>query len=165
MVLALNGAPVADAKWDGLGEHIITATVPAGTLRPGENSLTITAPGDTGAPADSLLLDWVELTYPRELTLDGGGLGFAGQAAEYALAVSEKLAALWDITDPTRPVTLTDYAVKGDTVQFASDGAARRFIAVTEAGLLKPVAIKPASVPTLRPARRLLWTTGLAAPI
>jgi hypothetical protein len=147
LVLALNGAPVADAKWDGLGEHIITATVPAGTLRPGENSLTIKAPGDTGAPADSLLLDWVELTYPREMVLEGGSLEFAGRAGEFALRVSEKLAALWDITDPTRPVTLSDYVVKGDVLQFASDGASRRFIAVTEAGLRKPVAVRPASGP------------------
>lgn len=147
LVLALNGAPIADTQWDGLGEHVITATVPAGILRPGENSLTITAPGDTGAPADSVLLDWVELTYPRELVLDGGSLAFAGQAGEFAFRAAEKPAALWDITDPTRPEAVDDYVSTGDTVRFASDGTPRRFIAVTEAGLLKPVAVGPASGP------------------
>lgn len=147
VVLELNGTLVADAWWDGLGEHIISATVPSGILRPGENTLKIKAPGDTGAPADSLLLDWVELTYPRGLVMEGGSIEFAGHAREYALRVPEKLAALWDITDPAWPLALSDYAVNGGAVQFASGGAPRRFIAATEAGLRKPAAIKPASSP------------------
>ena len=145
LILTLNGTQVADAKWDGLGEHIITATVPAGTLRAGENSLAIRAPHDTGAPADSVLLDWVELTYPAALTLDDGDLAFGGEAAAYALRVPGKLAALWDITDPARPIALSGAAVKNGGVQFASEAAPRRFIAATQAGLRKPAAITPVS--------------------
>ena len=102
LILSLNDAQVADERWDGIGAHVITATVPSGTVRSGENTLTIKAPGDTGAPADSVVLDWVELTYPRELALDQGELAFGGQAAAYNLTTSGELAALWDITDPDR---------------------------------------------------------------
>ena len=113
LILSINGAQIADEKWDGVGPRVITATVPSGIVRPGENTVTLKAPGDTGAPADSAVLDWVELTYPRELALDEGELTFAGQAAAYDLATSGELAALWDITDPAAPVALSDYERQG----------------------------------------------------
>ena len=150
LILSLNDAQVADVRWDGLGTHVITATVPSGTVRSGENTLTIKAPDDTGAPAESVLLDWVELTYPRELALDQGELAFGGQAAAYNLTTSGELAALWDITDPSAPVALSNYDRQGDQVRFASDGTPRRFIAATAAGLRKPAAVIPAAEADVR---------------
>ena len=149
-ILALNDVPIADAKWDGIGPHIITATVPSGVVHPGENTLTIVAPGDTGAPADSVVLDWVELTYPRELVVDEGELVFAGQAGEYQLAASGELAALWDISDPDAPVALSDTVRQGGQVRFVSDGTPRRFVAATAAGLRKPAAMTPVTGGDLR---------------
>ena len=143
LILSVNGAQIADEKWDGAGPHVITATVPSGIVRPGENTVTLKAPGDTGAPADSSMLDWIELTYPRELVLDEGELAFAGQAEAYDLAVSGELAVLWDITDPAAPVALSDYERQGGRVRFASDGTPRRFLAATAAGLRQPAAITP----------------------
>ncbi len=148
LVLSLNGAQIADEKWDGAGPHVITATVPSGAVQPGENTLTIKAPGDTGAPADSVMLDWVELTYQRELVVDDGELAFGGQAGEYSLAASGELAALWDITDPDAPVALSDYAWQDGHVRFASDGTRQRFIAAAE--LRKPAAIIPVTGGDLR---------------
>jgi len=143
LTISVNGAQIADEKWDGAGPHVITATVPSGIVRPGENTVTLKAPGDVGAPADSSMLDWIELTYPRELVLDEGELAFAGQAEEYDLATSGELAALWDITDPVAPVAVSDYERQGGRVRFASDGAPRRFVAATTAGLRQPAAIVP----------------------
>ena len=143
LILSVNGARIADEKWDGAGPHVITATVPSGIVRPGENTVTLKAPGDTGAPADSAVLDWVELTYPRELALDEGELTFGGQAEAYDLAAPAEFAALWDITDPAAPVALSDYERQGGRVRFASDGAPRRFLAATTAGLRQPAAIVP----------------------
>ena len=143
LILSLNSTQIADEKWDGIGPHVITATVPSGVVHPGENTVTIKAPGDTGAPADSVMLDWVELTYPRELVVDDGELVFAGRAGEYDLVTASELAALWDISDPDAPVALNDYVRQGDQVRFASDGTPRRFIAATAAGLRKPAAVVP----------------------
>jgi hypothetical protein len=150
LILSLNGARIADEKWDGAGPYVITATVPNNIVRPGENTVTFEAPGDTGAPADSSWLDWIELTYPRELVMDAGELAFAGQAEAYDLAVSGELAALWDITDPAAPVALSDYERQGGRVRFASDGTPRRFHAATTAGLRQPAAITPAPGGDLR---------------
>lgn len=144
LVLSVNGARVAEDSWGGMGPHVITATIPAGTLRPGENRVLLAAPGDTGAPADSVLLDWVTLSYPRELALTGGELTFDGAAAGYSFRADQALAALWDITDATRPVALTDYTAADGVVHLAGDGTARRFIAVTQAGLRTPAAITAA---------------------
>ena len=143
LILSVNGAQIADEKWDGAGPHVITATVSSGVVRPGENMVTLKAPGDTGAPADSVLLDWIDLTYQRELVLNEGGLTFDGQAAAYDLAAPGELAALWDITDPAAPVAVSDYQRSGGRVRFASDGAPRRFVAATTAGLRQPAAITP----------------------
>ena len=140
LVLSLNGAQIAEDAWGGMGTHVITATTPAG-LRPGENRVLLAAPGDTGAPADSVLLDWVELSYPRELALTGSELTFSGAAAGYSFRTNQALAALWDITDAARPIALTDYTAADGVVRLAGDGTARRFIAVTQAGLRTPAAI------------------------
>ena len=141
LVLSLNGAPIAEDAWGGMGSHVITATAPAGALRPGENRVLLAAPGDTGAPADSVLLDWVELSYPQELALTGGELTFGGAAAGYSFRTNQALAALWDITDAAQPIALTDYTAADGVVSLAGDGTARRFIAVTQAGLRTPAAI------------------------
>ncbi len=140
LVLSLNGARIAEDAWGGMGAHVITATAPAG-LRPGENQVLLAAPGDTGAPADSVLLDWVELSYPRELALTGGELTFGGAAAGYSFRTNQALAVLWDITDAAQPIALTGYTAADGVVHLAGDGTPRRFIAVTGAGLRAPAAI------------------------
>ena len=143
LVVTLNDEPVADETWDGMGVHVIGATVPAGVLKAGENQLTLRAPGDTGAQADAALLDWAEITYTRDLTLEGGDLTFDGAATGYAVRVDDRPAALWDITNPAQPVALVDYQAEGGTLSFAADGTPRRFIVATAAGLRKPAALTP----------------------
>lgn len=128
LTLTLNGTPVADARWDGMGEHVITATVPASVLREGANRLRLVAAGDTGAVADAILLDWAEITYPRQLVLDENKLIFEGQGLGFAVRVDDPPSVLWDITDPTRPIALTGYQVTNGELRFASDDRPRRFV-------------------------------------
>jgi hypothetical protein len=151
-VLSLNGTQVADVTWDGLGEHLITATVPAGVVRPGDNQLAIRPPGDTGAPADSVFLDWIEITYTRNLIVDGSELDFAGEASGYIVRASEPPAAIWDITDPDQPVVLNDYQVQKDELRFGApaDGAQRRFWLAAQAGLRRPSLIAAVTPDRLR---------------
>jgi len=149
LLLWLNGTRVADEAWDGLGEHLITATVPAGVLLSGENKLRLRAPGDTGAPADAVLLDWVEITYPQELAIEAGMLAFNGQAAGFTVRTPDDPAVVWDITTPDQPVALTGYAVDRGRVRFASDGTPRRFILATPAGIRRPESLAVATGPDL----------------
>jgi hypothetical protein len=67
LLVFVNGEFVSDAPWDGDVPHRITASVPAGVLKPEGNVLRIEAPGDTGAPADSVQLQRVDIAYPSLL--------------------------------------------------------------------------------------------------
>ncbi|MCX6031148.1 MAG: C25 family cysteine peptidase [Chloroflexi bacterium] len=147
LTVAVNGVPAADDRWDGIGSHDISAALPAGALRAGDNQLALRAPGDTGAEADAVLLDWVEVTYRRKLVAESGGLTFEGQAAGFVVDGADPAAALWDITDPMRPVALTGYRVEQGRLRFGSDGTARRFILAAPAGLRKPAILAPAASP------------------
>jgi Peptidase family C25 len=153
LLLYLNGAPIADRAWDGLGAHVITATVPSGILQEGGNRLTLKAPGDTGAQVDALLVDWAEISYPQELVLDGAALTFTGRAPGFTVRIPEGAASgsltLWDITDPARPTALTGYEVTGDRLAFASDDTLRRFLLVAPTGFQEPREILAATNPDL----------------
>lgn len=153
LVVYVNSERVADSAWDGLGAHAITATLPAGVLRAGENRLTIQAPGDTGARADSVWLDWVEISYGRLLVFDGGLLPFSGQAHGYAVQIprgfEEQMLSVWDITDAASPVELSGCRIEGDRLLFASDNTPRRFVIFTGAGMSTPGAMAPAEHPDL----------------
>ncbi|OQA44045.1 MAG: Gingipain R1 precursor [Chloroflexi bacterium ADurb.Bin325] len=144
LTVTVNDAPVADVTWDGLGPHIITATIPAGILRAGENIVRLAAPGDTGAAADAVILDRAELAYARTLILEGETLTFAGDAAAYAVELAERPVLFWDITDPARPVALPLTGAQDGRLTVRGGDGLRRFIAATERGLRKPTAILPA---------------------
>lgn len=158
LILRLNDVQLTDFTWDGVEPMIISGTAPSGVLATGENRLALVAPGDTGAPVESMALDWVEVTYPRALVVDGPGLAFEGAAAGYALRGAAELAALWDVTDPTRPTALAGARCVGpttagkrgcETLIFRADGE-HRLLAVPEAGVRSPAAIEPANGPDLR---------------
>jgi hypothetical protein len=153
LLLTLNGTPIADRSWEGLGAHIVTATVPSGILQEGRNRLTLKAPGDTGAQADALLIDWVDISYPQELILDGAALAFTGRAPGFTVRIPAKTASrsliLWDVTDPAQPTAVTGYEVAGNRLSFASDNTVRRFLLTTPAGLKEPREIVAAASPDL----------------
>jgi hypothetical protein len=147
LVLTLNGTPIADAAWDGAGAHEITATISAGIVRSGDNQLALRLPGDTGAPADAVLLDWIELTYERTLSLGEGQLAFAGPAVAYEIETAGPVAAIWDVTDPLRPTILTDWTATGGRLRFAASampGGMRRWVVAAAGGFRKPAAVTPA---------------------
>ena len=48
LLVKLNGQQMSDSTWDGTGPYVVTATVPPGMLSAGENTLSLSLPGDTG---------------------------------------------------------------------------------------------------------------------
>lgn len=149
LVLKLNGAQIANATWDGLGPHTIAIALPAGALRADENRLVLAAPGDTGAQADSIQLEWIEISYARTLATDGATLVFNGDANGYVVRTAERPAAVWDITDPAAPIALAAYDWQAGLLRFESDGE-RQFVVAADAGLRQPAAIMAASESNLR---------------
>lgn len=63
--LTWNGEPIGQAEWDGEAAHVFEKDLPAAKLLPGENALGVRALGARTKGIDMVLLDWVELTYPR----------------------------------------------------------------------------------------------------
>ncbi len=155
IILSLNDTAFGEATWDGRGAHLVEAPLPPGLLQPGENRLKLDAPGDTGAPVDSVLLDWAEVTYSRALIAGDAPLEFDGQASGFRIeAPAGRLQpddlAVWDVTDPEQPRPLTGYAVADGELRFGSDGATRRYIVALKDSLLQPEAmtgVSPGSLP------------------
>jgi len=159
VLLTLNGQPVADVTWDGQTRHLVEAPVLAGTWRDGENTLVVRVPGDTGAPAEIALLDWVEVSYPRRLVAVGDRLAFTAPAGAYQLAgpwAGPVLA--YDVTAPTAPVRLTGLAT-GPALAFAdATPGMHEYVVVGPAGFLRPTRIAPAELANLRdPATQADW--------
>jgi hypothetical protein len=106
----LNGRLVSDATWDGKAEYRHAGQVPQMDLRPGPNALVIQSVGDTGAPVDSVFLDWFEVDYARRYVAEQDWLTFTAPAAgEFNFQVdgfSQPEVELYDITDPYRPVRI-----------------------------------------------------------
>jgi hypothetical protein len=142
LVLTLNGQEVGEARWAAPGEHKIDVPVPAGVLHSGENGLRLSLPADTGAPFETLWLDWAEVGYSRSISLEKGQLSFLTQGSTLVLRAPDGLAAAWDITDPAQPVAL-DAAAQGASPQSGqasiSGGAGRRLLVAAPGGLLRPV--------------------------
>jgi len=65
--VSLNGQVLETVDFDGRQVRALVTAVPAGLLQPGANSVEVLLPGGTGAAADIVLVDTVELRYPRAL--------------------------------------------------------------------------------------------------
>jgi len=76
VLMSLNGVQVADDLFDGLVDHPITASVSAGLLREGINTIELQAPGDTGVQWDLSFVNQFVVTYPQAFAAASGGLEF-----------------------------------------------------------------------------------------
>jgi uncharacterized repeat protein (TIGR01451 family) len=80
LVLSLNGRDLAWERFDGTAAHSVNLQLPAADhLRPGDNELTLTVTGETGADWDMIALDAFAVTYPRALIARDGRLTFEAQ--------------------------------------------------------------------------------------
>lgn len=80
-ILLINENEILDISWDGRGSKVFDISIPAGILVDGENLLTLKVPGDTGAPAELIHLDSIEITYTRRLLAQNGRLSIWGSGA------------------------------------------------------------------------------------
>lgn len=154
VVLRVNGQVVGEEYWNGLEVRVITATVPPGLLRPGDNEFSLAVPGDTGATAELDFLDAFEVTYPRTLALGSAGLEWAPLSPEdrtyHVTGPEMKPGAsevVLDIGDPARPVRIAGWIA--ELLVFTDPG--RRFAAVqADAARADGVRVVPARWPTLQ---------------
>lgn len=83
--VSLNGVPVADQTFNGLVEQTINVALPAGVLKPGDNVLQLTLPGDTGVKYDMVNLDKFSVSYRRLFQAQDGQLIFNGAGKAFTV--------------------------------------------------------------------------------
>ncbi len=66
--IRVNGHLIHELDFDGIGEQQLALNLKKGTLLAGENTLTITLPGDTANGVDIVLVDQIELQYTSLLS-------------------------------------------------------------------------------------------------
>ncbi len=78
----LNGEALASAEWNGRQPYLLVVpSVPASRLTPGANSLELAIPRRAGGEdgnwlIDVVMLNWIEIAYPRIENLGGKGTEF-----------------------------------------------------------------------------------------
>ncbi|MBX7236240.1 MAG: hypothetical protein K1X65_17785 [Caldilineales bacterium] len=155
LIAHLNGQPLGESRWDGARRFEAAFSFDAGLLQDGDNTLTLIAPGDTGAAADLVYLDAVALDYPRQLIVGDDRLDFSAAAGAFRIdGFTTPDIELWDASGPAR---LTGFQVGGSGqahwLAFGDEGPGERHYWAAAAGaLLAPTAIRPAAAPILPPA-------------
>ena len=72
LIVTVNGQPVDEAWFDGSVDATRTLVLPQGLAQATGNTLTLTAPGDTGYQYDIQALDNFSVQYPRHTEADNG---------------------------------------------------------------------------------------------
>lgn len=154
--VSINGQTVGLYQWAGVGDHLITATIPASwLLSGGPNTITLTAslndlPNAPGLVAFQLAPDWFKVEYPGTTTaLDERlylevPLGTQTQRVVTGFSGTPgALSRVYDVRTPTTPVRLTNVLRQPGQILFNDQAAASvpPYMVSSEAGLLSPVSI------------------------
>ena len=140
--LVLNRRSLGEIRWDGEAYHTEELTVPSGVLIPGVNVIEIDNSGEGAAPLDIFNLDWFEIEYAALPVADGDRLDFKGVEGELELTGFGNAPAIFEISNPDRPVLLTGWEYAGQVASIALS-ADMHIFAVGPAGLLSPASIVP----------------------
>ncbi|MEW6716778.1 MAG: C25 family cysteine peptidase [Chloroflexota bacterium] len=147
---SLNGQLVAEARWDGVGRYVLEGEVPPGLLREGENEISLEAPGDTGVLVDTVVLDWIELDYPRFLVPGEGQLSFEGFDGMIGLVGFPEGVDVFERLPTGEMNHFTSLYQSGDSFYFMGHSG-RHYTVVPNGAYLQPSAMHPASLlPDLR---------------
>jgi hypothetical protein len=147
----INGHLVVDERWDGQGWQTLDAIIPAAVLKEGKNQVTISLPGDTGAPADIDLLNWIEIVYNRDFQAENDCLEFNSSGQPQKLAGFRGAVEVFDTSDG-------NHVLRWPSILPAENGglvfqglAGHRYLVVGPQGFLTPTITKAvASSPDLR---------------
>lgn len=138
-MVALNDLVLdASVYWDGIAEHVVTLSYPAGAMQPVRNTLAIMVPGDTGTSGEAIYVDEIVLQYPTPLRLGSEALTFRSDAENIRLLDGSADTLVFDISEAARPIVMVDFAATGDTVDLAGEGLGGRYIALRPAAALEP---------------------------
>jgi Peptidase family C25 len=155
--VSLNGTPIGSAQWTGATAQTLDLSFNGALLRPGTNSVQVTAELGPGVPYSYWYLQSFDLSYQRlyqtskeALLVQGGGNpsvtvgGFAGTRVH-----------VFDLTDPTHPVWMSGPAVTpapggGYEISFVPSSPQTTYLAASGLSWKNPDSIMPDSPIPLR---------------
>lgn len=147
-----NGTEIDDLYWDGDIEFTHKLSFPMSDLIDGQNVLSVTAPGDTGAFEDVIYLNWFELEIWKNYTATNDVLVFSGETTgnrEFRVdGFNANNLIGFDVSDPAAPLLITDAVLGGGPGNYdytfetyATPNS--KMIVVSEGMLLSPTSIEP----------------------
>ncbi len=161
VLVSINGVQVASQTFDGLVENIIKASIPAGVLKNGANTLTLTLPADTGAAYDLVYLDKFSITYPHLFRAENGRLTFTAAGKVFRVTnLPTPNVVVYQLVK-NRPVRVSNVTVKAAgsayMATFAGSTTASTYLVSTAEAMLAPeLANVPASASLNQPAQYLI---------
>ncbi len=150
-ILEINGQEIDDAYWDGFVEHVLEAPVEQAQLVEGDNTIRLSAPGDTGSTVDIFYTNWIEIEYLDTYTAEQDLLAFNGEGSgTYGFDISgfsTDEVEIFDITSRAHPVLLTGGVVQVDGLTYSASfedtlGGQRDYIALCPERREQPLSLK-----------------------
>lgn len=152
MRVLVNGTLVLEKQWENSGWQTFDVDMPDGTVRNGENTLTLEAAALPDVVVQNIYLDEFTIRAPQVLQVEQGTLEFTGSGSALAVESKNTPALIWDITDPFQPVSVAGFA-DGSTLIFSTESG-HVYAAVNPDKPLKPARLAPADwTPDLRAAQ------------
>lgn len=156
--VAVNGRQMASWSWDGIRHQTLSVVLPEGELQANFNNLiTIHVPGDTGATGEAFYIDWIYLIYSGHLDAAFTPLEFNSDAAAIRIDNAANPLLIFNITDPRRPVALTNYHHEDEQIEVAGQGEGGLYIALNPSEAINP------TISMMPKRERSLQTAGLGA--
>jgi len=122
-IISLNGNVIADVTWDGLTWQAVDVALPVNYLLAGSNSLVISLPHDTGAPYDTVYLDWIKLAFDSHFVSTSNELVFSYETpGTWQFQVDDFCSTDlggFDISDPAAVVRLENFLVQPDDLLYS----------------------------------------------
>lgn len=149
--IALNGTDLGTFDWSGRVRQVFQATVPAGVLVHGTNTVAVTATNVSGTTYDDIYVNYWEVDYRRRFITWNGQLDFVVEVAgtqEFLVSgFGSSTVAIWEVTDPAQPQRMTGAWVESDgagyRVRFrASPNVGQRFWLQEEAAWAAPSSLR-----------------------
>lgn len=122
--ILLNGKPVGKAVFDGETAYTFEARLGPGELLEGENTLSLRALGEKTAGVDLVLLDWVELTFPRVHRLEASDQVTVEADAKTPVRIEGVGAGVVSVYDTEKPRAV-DLEGNGGVADFVASGAVK----------------------------------------
>lgn len=138
--LVVNDNELAQLSWDGQSAYTATVSLPADTLREGENRIQFTT-----TPKDFLdisKLDWIDIEYTSRPVARDDRLEFFSDRGSIGLQGFSERPLILDVSDATAPVQLTEWAYQRGVAQVALERETT-IAAAAAGGFWQPVALEP----------------------